>query len=195
MSLCSRIKLAFKAKTRKAGMGGNSQDLSPAAGQHETTTMQPPGQVVSPALQPAKSIPASQTASEVNPRQASDDFDPWSRAYEILRTREPDLTRDYEKHLTSLQSDAATIPGPFNSQSIESIVKKLLDDREKKQWRVSLAGKDINVRDQCERLVKFVLWVDPVVKNAVSAQPYAALAWSGVSLLLPVNNRARASDR
>ena len=155
--------------------------------------MQPPGHVVSPALQPAKAIPASQTASEANSHQSSDDFDPWSRGYEILRTREPDLTGDYEKHLASLQPDAATIPSHFNSQSIESIVKKLLDDREKKQWRVSLAGKDIKVRDQCERLVKFVLWVDPVVKNAVSAQPYAALAWSGVSLLLPVSNRA--SDR
>ncbi|KAJ6078055.1 uncharacterized protein N7446_000991 [Penicillium canescens] len=36
-----------------------------------------------------------------------------------------------------------------------------------------------------ERSVKFVLWFDPIVKNAVSTQPYAALAWSGASLLLP----------
>lgn len=190
MGLYSRIKLAInKRKTRKAGMGGNSQGPSPVAGQPETTTtIQPPGQVVSPALQPVKSISASQTASEANPRQSSDDFDPWSWAYEILRTRAPELIEDYEKHLASLQSNAATNPGLLNSQSAESIVKQLLDDREKKQWRVSLSGKDINVREQCERLIKFLLWSDPVIKNAVSAQPYAALAWSGVSLLLPVSN-------
>jgi hypothetical protein len=33
---------------------------------------------------------------------------------------------------------------------------------------------------------QFLLWSGPIVKDALSAQPYAALAWSGVSLLLPV---------
>ena len=74
-------------------------------------------------------------------------------------------------------------------RSVEVIVKQLLEDREKKQWRVSLLGRDIKLREQAERLAKFVLWSDPLVKSALSSQPYAALAWSGVSLLLPVGTR------
>lgn len=93
---------------------------------------------------------------------------------------------DYKKHLASLQDDTATGADISNRQSIESIVKQLWEDREKKQWRVSLLGKEIKIRAQAERLAKFLLWSDPIVKNALSAQPYAALAWSGVSLLLPV---------
>ena len=55
-------------------------------------------------------------------------------------------------------------------------MKQLLDDREKKQWRVSLLGRDIKLREQAERLAKFVLWSDPLVKSALSIQPHAALA-------------------
>lgn len=42
-------------------------------------------------------------------------------------------------------------------------------------------------REQVERLAKFVLWSDEIVKSALSAQPYAALACSGVSIALPVS--------
>jgi ankyrin repeat domain-containing protein 50 len=93
---------------------------------------------------------------------------------------------DYGKHLASLRGDAAASADLSTPRSVESIVNKLLEDREKKRWRVSLLGKDIKVRKQVEVLTKFLLWSDPIVKAAVSAQPYAALAWSGVSLLLPV---------
>ncbi len=63
---------------------------------------------------------------------------------------------------------------------------QLLEERDKKKWRVSLLHKDVEIRKQAEKLAKFLLWSKDIVKDAVSAQPYAALAWSGVSLLLPV---------
>lgn len=125
------------------------------------------------------------TASD--PLHVSDDFELWTRAYEMLQTREPKLMEDYKKHLASLQHDGATDADLSTSRSVESIVKQLLDNREKEQWRVSLLGKEVKIRQQAERLVKFLLWSDPLVRNAVSTQPYAALAWSGVSLLLPVS--------
>ena len=114
------------------------------------------------------------------------DVDPWSRAYEIFQGREPDLMEDYRKHLASLQDDATARADLSTPRSVKCIMEQLLEDREKKQWRVSLLGKDIKIREKTERLAKFLLWSDSVVKNALSAQPYAALAWSGVSLLLPV---------
>lgn len=93
---------------------------------------------------------------------------------------------DYKTHLTLLQSEAVGRVDLSAPQSVEYIVKQVLGDREKKQWRVSLLGNNVKIREQAERLAKFLLWSDSVVKTAFSAQPYAALAWSGVSLLLPL---------
>lgn len=148
-----------------------------------TTARPPPNQDVSLGIKPSECAPGPLTTSD-----ASDEFDPWLRAYNILQTREPELLGDYEKHLASLQPDTAAGPNLSNSQMVKSVVNQLLDKREKKQWQISLSGHNINVREHCERLIKFVLWTDPVVKSAVSTQPYAALAWSGISLLLQVSN-------
>jgi len=81
---------------------------------------------------------------------------------------------DYKKHLGA---------DLWDRSSVESIVEQLWKDREKKQWRI---GNDVKIRDQVDKLAKFALWSAGIVKDAVSAQPYAALAWSGVLLLLPV---------
>jgi hypothetical protein len=114
------------------------------------------------------------------------DIDLWARAYEIVQERERELMADYKRHIASLQDDASASGDLFTSRTVESVVNKLFEVREKKQWRVSLLGNNVKIREQVERLAKFLLWSDPVVKNALSAQPYAALAWSGVSILLPV---------
>ena len=90
---------------------------------------------------------------------------------------------DYNKHL---QGDATASADLSNREWVKSIVNKLLEDRKGKQWRVSIWGREVSVQKQAEKLVEFICWSDPIIKEAVSAQPYAALAWSGVSLFLPV---------
>ncbi|KAB5566911.1 hypothetical protein GE09DRAFT_1284618 [Coniochaeta sp. 2T2.1] len=153
----------------------------------------PPKQIVLSVSQHPNSIPASPGSQPAAPPAASDaascpshDVDPWGTAYKIFQEREPELTADYAKHLASVQGDNAATTELSVPRSVELIVRQLLEDREKKQWRVSLLGRDIKIREQAEKLAKFLLWSDPIVKDALSAQPYAALAWSGVSLLLPL---------
>ncbi len=162
----------------------------------QPATVSPAQPTTTSPTQPATASPFTQAASPAPPA-ASDatsstaNRDPWALAYDIFRTREPKLVEDYKKHLASLQvgevdnsrTDEADLS---KTRSVEAIVKRLSDQREQNQWRVSLLGADIKIREQAERLVKFLLWADPVVKNAISTQPYAALAWTGVSLLLPV---------
>ena len=192
MPLRYRLRLFRRKKTVK-----DHHRISPAASttpfpqqdKSSTTVVasrRPPGQVVS-----APSIPDTTSSPNPSTRQSrsrftvprpKDDLDLWARAYGIFQGREPELMGDFIKHLSSLQDD----PDPLSPRSVQSIVTRLLEDREKKQWRVSLLGKDIKIREQAERLVKFLLWSDEIVSAAVSAQPYAALAWCGVSLLLPV---------
>ncbi|KAJ5510354.1 hypothetical protein N7453_002457 [Penicillium expansum] len=101
---------------------------------------------------------------------------------------------DYASHLASLQVNPTSKRNISNSEFVEDVVKRLLDDRKKKQWRLSLLGNNVIIRKQVEKLAKVLLWSDPVVKSAVSTQPHAALAWSGVSILLPLLTSAVTPD-
>lgn len=132
-----------------------------------------------PSLRHPGQPPASGTSS------ASDTADLWEQAYEIFRKQEPKLAEDYKKQLSGNTTAIADIS---SRQYVETSLKKLLEDREKKQLKISILGHNVKIRKQVERLAKFLQWSDPLVKAAVSAQPYAALAWSGVSLFLPASS-------
>ncbi|KOS36602.1 hypothetical protein ACN38_g12637, partial [Penicillium nordicum] len=141
--------------------------------------------------QPETIVPDPSSADTIS-TFSGDSNDPWALAYVILQKREPKLVEYYQTHLSLAQRNGSVDPADAvdadlsNPRSVESMMTRLLEDREQKQWKVSLLGKDVKIREQTEKLAKFLLWADPVVKNAVSTQPYAALAWAGVSLLLPL---------
>ena len=103
----------------------------------------------------------------------------------MLKEREPELAELYENHLATRDF----LTGSLTPESAKSMVGKLSQEREKKQWQIKLFQKEIKVREQAEKLIKFLLVSDNVIKTALSAQPYAALAWSGVSIVLPVGQR------
>lgn len=138
--------------------------------------LSPPSSTIQPSAQPNVSGTPS----------TNDGADLWEQAYEIFRKQEPDLIGDYNKHVLSNFAAGADL---LSRQSVESVLTKLLEHREKKQWQVPFLSQDIKIRTQVERLAKFLKWSDPFVKDAMSTQPYAALAWSGVSFLLPVSSR------
>lgn len=114
------------------------------------------------------------------------DNDIWALAFKLAQERENNLMLAYEEYLFSLKGDNAASGDMPIPEIIQSIVKRTIEDEEKKSWRVSLFSADFEARIQVERLTKFLLWSESIVKVAMSSQPYAALAWSGVSLLLPV---------
>jgi hypothetical protein len=114
----------------------------------------------------------------------SESLDLWKSAFDKFREEEPDLLGDYDHHVFGA---TAVNAGLASREAIETALSKLLEDREKKQWKISVLSHDIKIRAQVERVVGILKWADPLVKDALSTQPYAALAWSGVSLLLPVS--------
>ncbi|OQD61627.1 hypothetical protein PENPOL_c016G03170 [Penicillium polonicum] len=172
-----------ESHVQSSGLAGNPDKLSkPASVNCNPTTDL--GLPESP--QPETTVPDSLSA-DTTPIS-----DPWALAYAILKKREPKLVECYQTHLSLAQHndsvDAADAVDAdlSNPRSVESVMTRLLGHREQKQWKASLLGNDVKIREQTEKLAKFLLWADPVVKNAVSTQPYAALAWAGVSLLLPL---------
>lgn len=112
----------------------------------------------------------------------------WDRAYILVQGREPELMEEYRHQIVVVHQGDGQAAGTDLTcrKSVESLVNHLLDYREKRRWRISLLGKDITLRRQVERLTKFLIWSDPIVKTAVCTQPYAALAWSGVSAFIAV---------
>ncbi len=115
----------------------------------------------------------------------SESLDLWKLAFDKFREEESDLLGAYDQYVLG----PTTVDGSLASQeAIEAALSKLLEDREKKQWKISVLSHDIKIRAQVERLVGILKWSDPLVKSALSSQPYAALAWSGVSFLFPVSN-------
>jgi ankyrin repeat domain-containing protein 50 len=56
--------------------------------------------------------------------------------------KEPELAEDYNKQLPG---NATTIADISNQQCIETALKKLLEDREKKQWKISFLGHNMKI--------------------------------------------------
>ncbi|KAK8863178.1 hypothetical protein PGQ11_009413 [Apiospora arundinis] len=128
------------------------------------------------------------TPNHAPPATSAANPDIWAAAHEKFVKQERELATDYATHLAAV-SDAATArpTGSMSADSAKSIVEQLQKEREEKQWHATFYGKDFKLRAQAKKLAKFFVWCDNATKNTLSAQPYAALAWSGVSILLPVS--------
>lgn len=128
------------------------------------------------------SIPTS-SPETITPTATSPKEEIWYEAYKEFAKRENDLFTAYTEHLaTHLSVESKRL----NPDGIPSVVERLEAQRKADQSRFTFRGKEIIVRKQAEKVLKALAWGDTVVKSALSSQPHAALAWSGVSILLPV---------
>ena len=110
------------------------------------------------------------------------------RAYNVLEIRDPELVAAYARYLdTSCVTSTTPAEHALSPKLIEAVIEEKLQINEAKKLVIPLGTESIKVREQGEKIVKFILWSSDFISTAVSAQPYAALAWSGVSLLLPVS--------
>ncbi|KAK1250203.1 hypothetical protein MKX08_010206 [Trichoderma sp. CBMAI-0020] len=107
----------------------------------------------------------------------------WTRAYELVQRREGKLMEDYLNYLDSLLTD---IPSPktdiLDPQYVKCIVNQLFNLRENGGIHVQFPRGNTAAQEEMEKLAKFLLWSDSIIKTTVDIEPHAALAWSGVSL-------------
>jgi hypothetical protein len=137
-------------------------------------------------------IPARQEpdTSPQPPKNANseDDQDMWRLAYNELQKEDPELIEAYS---LSLEFIDPTSSNPLSSpESIQDIVSALTRAREAKQWTVAFGARQIKVRAQVEKLVKFAHGCNSIIGPAAKSQPYAALAWSGVTVCLSVSEHS-----
>lgn len=120
--------------------------------------------------------------------------DLWDRAHKLLREDESkkQLLVAYEKILLSeLDNDVLPITSvDWGSRDRTRQVSRLIEEKLKalkeSSWRLQLGKQTVEVKSQIGKIVKTVLWAQSFVSSAISADPHAALAWAGVSLLLPL---------
>ncbi|KAI1351104.1 hypothetical protein F5Y01DRAFT_284019 [Xylaria sp. FL0043] len=191
MRYFSKIKGKLKRQAKYSGSGTNavaSLEAYPAGSPQSLGVDVMPPAPISPPVPTATATATSAPISNQNPPTAEAAHpDVWYDAYEEFSKREPELAKDYKIHLASVSKVDFS-----NPTWAKSFVEELQQSREAKQWHVSFHGKDIKFREQAEKLAKVLIWCNGVVKDALSAQPYAALAWSGVSIVLPLLTSATA---
>lgn len=120
----------------------------------------------------------------------------WDQAYEDLKVNEEKLMKEYE---CILFGDAGTSLGLVGNMlllksaktkrkdQMEGILKKKVAEMKENEFKLRFNGKDIPLKDLAKPVLDIVNLADKYITDALSANPYASLAWAGVSLVLPVS--------
>ena len=134
-------------------------------------------------LRPATSSPPatpSQVTETVIPVQPL-----WTLAYNKLKGQDPELIRKFRGCLGLTGTD----DGDINDTELDDITKRAFRELEKSEEvnGDKLSRTKASIRKYFEQTVKVVSASNALISAAISSNPYAALAWTGVSLLLPVS--------
>lgn len=105
----------------------------------------------------------------------------WSQAFAAVRRKEPDIIQEYEE--TLCPGTGTLVP----AERMGSIFRQKLHDHDLKALSISLLGKSFKVRQIGESVITFISESKDFITTVASTEPHVALAWSGISFLLPVS--------
>lgn len=137
----------------------------------------------------AGSVKSTRTDSEEG-ADNTNDWRPslWEGAFDLLKKRNEILV---EKYMACIGLEDQ----PANPDNIAKAIQALMEKRESKKWRISISGsKSIEARDSAEVLLHFLKFSSDFITDAVKGQPYIALAWSAVGIIIPIIETAGAKN-
>lgn len=114
----------------------------------------------------------------------------WNVAYEKLREEDGALIKNYE---SKLQGDiiaglGLTIGSNASLRDrMQTILKHKMEEINQHTWKLRFSSSEIEVRDLVHPVLEVVNFVNEYITGAVSANPFASIAWTGISILLPVS--------
>jgi hypothetical protein len=118
----------------------------------------------------------------------------WNQAYDDLKRDEEKLVSDYQSVLSSDLAMTMITPTLMimgskeeRQQQMAALLARKVEEAKKKTWKLKFGGKEIPVKEVVESVVGIISWADDYISGALSTNPYASVAWGGVSLLLPVS--------
>ena len=109
----------------------------------------------------------------------------WAHAYKRLQKQQPDLIETFNTHLglNTIDIDNQSL----NRSKVDTIAEDALASIEKLNDSKRDTGTFTDtIRKHFERIIKMIIASKDFISSAASLNPYAALAWTGVSMLLPV---------
>ncbi|KAL8724321.1 MAG: hypothetical protein Q9181_006880 [Wetmoreana brouardii] len=106
----------------------------------------------------------------------------WALAYEKLCQENPELTQKFTDCLEISTNGPCNAVGPGMDQMAHRALEEIYNIEDSKKH----TGTVMAVRKYSRKAVEIVIASKSFIASAVSANPYAAIAWSGVSLLLPL---------
>lgn len=116
--------------------------------------------------------------------------DLWDEAYKTLRGTHSKLVEQYEESIMRINQDNTHL-APNGSlarqEQLSAFITKRLDSIENGQTGFTMACRKVVLHEQFDKFIRIVMFAKDLVSSAVNAEPHAALAWTGVCVLLPVS--------
>jgi hypothetical protein len=126
--------------------------------------------------------------------------DLWEEVYERLGRDKSGLVAQYEKILALEEReeeqssetaqnthDQASQPKITHSRArLTTLARKKLASLDESRLTIKLGSRILKVKDGVDPVVKILIAAKDFVSQAVASEPHAALAWTGVCMLLPV---------
>jgi ElaB/YqjD/DUF883 family membrane-anchored ribosome-binding protein len=184
------------SKFRKGGrLKGKAEDDSEASGSvAESGTSNSGTTSASNAMTKATDRPDDQTTDS---QESCPISELWNKAYEDLKSDPKDqkLIKNYEAiiatDISTMVASTAQILAPVKASSKDNMLrvldKKVTEVKENK-WRLRFHDHEVLAEDLVKPVISMIDMADQYVSAAVSANPYASIAWAGVGLILPVRN-------
>ncbi|KAH6632800.1 hypothetical protein F5144DRAFT_489374 [Chaetomium tenue] len=113
----------------------------------------------------------------------------WDFAYERLQDEDAALVSSFEEQLRSDANPGLTSSGSKVSrrEMMEGILKAKMDKINEEVWKLRFGATEVQVKDMVGPVLAIVVnQMNQYVNGALGSNPYASLAWAGVSLLLSV---------
>ncbi|KAK3946786.1 hypothetical protein QBC32DRAFT_329042 [Pseudoneurospora amorphoporcata] len=176
------------AENRK---GSKDQEQSRPAPLPESTPIQQIPAATSTSALRLPAAPATDSADTETPADADDTTASlpvrlWDRAYNDLKREEAELVDAYEKLLSRQLQDG---PGSAVPESQPNTIAQNNSDRRRQMTQLINAGlakteREAKVKESLSTAVDVVLSARDIINSAIQAVPQAALAWTGICIVL-----------
>jgi hypothetical protein len=119
----------------------------------------------------------------VRPQQVSNENSLWASAYRDFQVANPELAAKFEHcmGITSVKNGENCYP------EIKGLALKSLEEiTQADNWKGKSSTPSAIMQKYFDQIIKIIIASKTFISSAISANPHAALAWAGISLLLPV---------
>jgi len=115
----------------------------------------------------------------------------WALAYDYSRKDNPNLIWDFNECLGISNTDNEA--GNLVSADVDGVTQKALEEiRKAIDSKDKRSGVTLAFHQYSKKAIEIIIASKSFIASAASVEPHAALAWSGVSLLLPVSSSIEA---